>query len=499
MARQRIHTYKRGSATYAEVHTPRRQDGRKVNDPVYLGKVVDLGRGLFQSRARGVFRYTLDGGFEEADLDFRAAAAPAERAILDFGPAFLTDAIAAQTGLRELFRAALPSRADSLMALLAYRILEHGPYSQAQDWLDGSWASRLYPKAQLTSQRVSDLLAALGAETVQRPFFSEHIARVAGQARKAGVMIDSTGLPNRICFPLTAASNHNGQVSVEARLVLVVERATRLPLFFRHIPGNVVDVSTLRATAAELRALGVDVDLVITDAGYYSEANIEALYAAQTPFLGRLQPNRKLHKRLVADLAEQVLSPRNLVSYQDRLLGAVAAEAELAPGRRGWAYVFCDLDRHNRESLAYLRGALADGEDPDEMARRAERTGFFVIASSKCYPVGEVLPLYYERQCIEEVFGVDKSCLDILPLRVHSEATFKGHLMLGFMASLVYLDLRRRFDKSTDLNAAKALALARNLKCKVYDDIVIVQEPVKRMKQVASLLKLQIPETIALW
>jgi hypothetical protein len=496
MARQRIHTYTRGGATYAEVHTPRRDAGRKVNDPVYLGKVVDLERGVFQSRARGVFRYTVEGGFEQADLDFRAAAPPAERAILDFGPAFLVDGLAGQAGLAGLFRAALPSRADSLMALVAYRILERGPYSQAQDWLDGSWASRLYPKAQLSSQRISDLLAALGDEGVQRAFFAEHIARVAGQALKAGVMIDSTGLPNRISFPLTAASNHNGQVSVEARLVLVVDRATRLPLLFRHIPGNVVDVSTLRTTAAELRALGVDIGLIVTDAGYYSEANIDALYAAGTPFLGRLQPNRKLRKRLVADLAAQVLSPRNLVAYQDRLLGAAAVEAELAPGRDGWAYVFCDLERHNRESLAYLRGALADGEDPDEMARRAQRTGFFVIASSARYPVGEVLPLYYERQCVEEMFGVDKSRLDLLPLRVHSEATFKGHLMLGFMASLVYLDLRRRFDNSTDLNAPKTLALARNLKCKVWDRLAIVQEPVKRMKQAAELLKLEIPETI---
>ena len=343
MARQRIHTYKRGGAVYAEVHTPRRQDGRKVNDPVYLGKVVDLGRGLFQSRARGVFRYTLEGGFEQADLDFRAAPAAEERGILDFGPAFLIDGIAAQTGLRELFRSTLPSRADSLMALLAYRISERGPYSHAQDWLDGSWASRLYPRAQLSSQRISDLLAALGGEGVQRAFFSRHIARVAGEARKAGVMIDSTGLPNRICFPFTAASNHNGHVSVEARLILVVERATRLPLFFRHIPGNVVDVSTLRATAAELRALGVDIALAITDAGYYSEANIEALYASHTPFLGRLPPGRKLYKDTVAACAEQVLSPRSLVAYQDRALGAAAVEAELAPGRAGWVYVFCDF------------------------------------------------------------------------------------------------------------------------------------------------------------
>jgi hypothetical protein len=59
------------------------------------------------------------------------------------------------------------------------------------------------------------------------------------------ILIDSSGLPNSIHFPLTARNVHNGKVSNEIRLIFVVQRSTGLPLYYRAVPGNIVDVSTL--------------------------------------------------------------------------------------------------------------------------------------------------------------------------------------------------------------------------------------------------------------
>ena len=61
----------------------------------------------------------------------------------------------------------------------------------------------------------------------------------------AGILIDSTGLPNSIHFPLTAVSNHNGVISEEVRLIYVVQQDTRLPIYMRYVPGNIVDTTTL--------------------------------------------------------------------------------------------------------------------------------------------------------------------------------------------------------------------------------------------------------------
>ncbi|MCL2458534.1 MAG: transposase [Desulfobulbus sp.] len=115
-----------------------------------------------------------------------------------------------------------------------------------------------------------------------------------------GILIDSAGLPNSIDACLTAVNNHNGVICEEMRLVLVVDKRSGKPLFFRYNAGNMPDVSTLWATVLELKALHVDVGMTILDAGYFSEKNVAALGAAHIPFLTRLAPNRKLYKQLVA-------------------------------------------------------------------------------------------------------------------------------------------------------------------------------------------------------
>jgi hypothetical protein len=84
----------------------------------------------------------------------------------------------------------------------------------AGDWWEGSYANILYPKANLTSQRISDFLADIGDEGCFRGFFSKYMPYLGKQVSQgANILIDSTGLPNSIRFPLTAISNHNGEIS----------------------------------------------------------------------------------------------------------------------------------------------------------------------------------------------------------------------------------------------------------------------------------------------
>jgi len=42
----------------------------------------------------------------------------------------------------------------------------------------------------------------------------------------------------------------------------------------------------------------------------------------------------------------------------------------------------------------------------------------------------EILPNYYARQAIEQIFGFAKHNNSILPLRVHGEQSIKGYIML---------------------------------------------------------------------
>ena len=58
---------------------------------------------------------------------------------------------------------------------------------------------------------------------------------------------------------------------MEIRLIYVIDRRNGMPVYFRYCPGNIVDVSTLCTTVAELSQYGVSTDYAIVDAGYFSE------------------------------------------------------------------------------------------------------------------------------------------------------------------------------------------------------------------------------------
>ena len=484
---------------YAEVYTPQRKAGKKINSPIYLGKVINLEKGIFFNRKRGYFRYTIEKGFETCDFDFvpnEIALSLAEKSsILDFGSAYLLWHVLHMMGFFDILCSLCPSQSDSLLALLFYRIQEHGGYNMASEWLAGSYAQMLFPKAQLTSQRISELLKELGAEIVFRRFFSAYLKATIPTDRKVGILVDSTGLPNSIDMYLTALNNHNGVKSNETRLLLVVDKQSGKPLFFRYNPGNIKDVTTLHATILELEAMNVDVSMAVLDAGYFSEDNVEELCGAGIAFLSRLPSNRKLYKKLISEYHTEVLDACNIVKYGSRLVGIKRVTVPLCANIEGYAYVAVDYERRHNEWRKYTQDALDDGTSVDEIRDHTIGQGFFVLICSENVTEKEILPLYYTRQAIEQIFDVNKNDIDILPLRVHSEETLRGHLMLSFIASLVYIFLNDKL-KATKFNACNALAVYRNLKCMVYDNMTVVKEPVKNINDLSEVLGLSIPKKI---
>ena len=124
-----------------------------------------------------------------------------------------------------------------------------------------------------------------------------------------------------------------------------------------------------------------------------------------------------------------------------------------------------------------------------------------MILSSDDMETKEILPLYYTRQQVEQVFDIGKNNADLLPLRIQSEDTFRGHLMLTFLATAVFQKLQRdilsRRKKGDRTNPEGAFMKLRNQKCKVYERNVIPQEPVKEINEIYKLLSIKLPISLA--
>ena len=505
MANKFIHCDIKKGVEYASVYTPRKVNGKKVNDPEYLGRVVDKDNGVYYSRKRGTFAYTIENGYSDLPSGSYAQAVPSafneEKLILDFGDAYCLYSTLRRNGLHDVLDALTPGAEDTLISLIGYKLLASGSNRYAEDWWEGSYASVLFPNAKLRSQRISEFYAKIGEEEAQRRFFSKYLPLTC-KNNQAGVLIDSSGLPNDICFPLTAVNTHNGVTSNEARLLLVVDRKTGTPLFFRYNAGNIVDVTTLRSTIYELEAYGINTDYAILDAGYYSETNVKDLYGngddeKAIPFLTRLIPNRILYKQLIAQHAADLNESKYLLMQRDRLLSVKRVEVDLF-GHTGYAYIAVDHARREDEIFKYAKNAL-ESKDVSyaEMDEAIKTKGLFILISSEDIDAKDVMPLYYTRQAIEQVFDVSKNNADLLPLRVHNEETFRGHLMLSFIASVVYLAVNQLL-KDTVYCTQSAFMILRNQKCKVFDDRILPIEPNKKMNEIYKKLKINPPVCLPL-
>lgn len=488
----------KNGAEYAKLYTSKRAGHRTYKDHSNLGRVLDRERGVYQSRERGIFTYDLASNtFGRAPAEFNHHEKESRKVplIVDFGDAFFLDRFIQNSGLHTAVDAIGYGNPDTLKAMLLYYVLCSMSNRYAQDWWEGSYARILYPNASLSSQRVSEFLAAVGDEYSQREFFREYfglLEKTGGQS--SNILIDSTGLPNSIHFPLTAVSNHSGEVNNEVRLIYVVQQGTGLPIHFRYCPGNVIDATTLTRCLAELQEQGVNIKFAILDAGYYTEDNIREFYAHKISFITRLKENLKLYKELMAAHLGSLESKANLVEYNGRYVYLKCVPCQLV-GKSAYAYVGLDIERKSSEAHKTFCRAKDKKMTNDQVYDTIQRQGAFILISSRSIATGKVLPLYYTQQQIEQIFDLGKNYADLLPLRVRTEETFRGHLLVTFMATVILKKIQDAL-KSTAITPMSLFLNLRNQKCKVFQDKVITQEPFKKANDCYKLFGIDCPTAI---
>jgi len=476
------------------------RDGENVNkDYTNLGRVLDKGGGIYKSRERGIFTYDLASNtYDKAPVEYvPPTAGRKELLILDFGDAFFIDRFVRAKALQPAIDAIGYGNPDTLYAMIMYYAVCSAANCHAQSWWEGSYARILYPNANLSSQRISDFLTAIGDEYSQREFFREYFKLLDRSGSGAeNVLIDSTGLPNSIRFPLTAVNNHNGEISNEVRLVYVVQQKTGLPLYFRYCPGNVVDTMTLIRCLEELKAQGINVKFAILDAGYYTEDNIRDFYDNKVSFITRLKGNLTIYKDLVKEHLGSLESKENLIEYNGRYVYLKCIPMELH-GHNAYAYVGLDIERKASESRKTFRSAKDRKMDTDQVFDTIAGQGVFIIVASRRIATTSLLPLYYTRQQIEQVFDIGKNYAEMLPLRVQTEETFRGHLLLTFIVTVLMKQLQDALLK-TAYNPISALLNLRNQKCKVFADKIITQEAFKKANDIYKLFKIKCPTALPL-
>jgi hypothetical protein len=165
MANPFIHYQTKNNAEYASIYTPRWKNGGKYNDIENLGRVIDKQNGIFRSRKRGLFKFTLKDGFIELS-NSKYNIFPEKINTLIFGDVYISYKILLQDGYIDLFKNIFTNIYENIAPLILYRLLNNRPNIDAIHWWNGSYAKCLFPNAKLQSARISEYLTEIGSDKI---------------------------------------------------------------------------------------------------------------------------------------------------------------------------------------------------------------------------------------------------------------------------------------------------------------------------------------------
>lgn len=418
-----------------------------------------------------------------------------EKLILDFGDAYFLHQFITQSEIYSALKVPFFDAFRGLIPLIIYRLCMQSAMYNYPQWVTGSVLHQIAKDSKLSSQRISNLLAVLGEEANQRIFFTHYLKQMGGSSKS--VIIDATSLPNQINIDFNAWGRADGSIEQQFRLLCVVDQQSKLPLFYRFLPGNIADVSTLQTTILELKAMGVNNSFVLVDSGYFSETNIRDLFQHNIDFLARMPSGRKIYKDIILNHITDIEDLKYAHKMGKRYSFIKRLNINLYD-QNVFAYAILDPDRKAKETKALMQRYCDNPSERNENQDKIDfaRCGIMILVSSKIIPPEEILSTYYLRQSVEQVFGFSKADLALLPIRNHNENTVRGYLFLQFILLIFYIQIRQKV--VNNYTVEQALLILRKLKCKVYDNQIIPTELNKEQRLIFEQSNILVPKFLGI-
>jgi transposase len=396
------------------------------------------------------------------------------------GPYITLEGITHKYKLGKLLEKCFPEDNELILSLIYFIVQKGIALSRSEPWS----MTCLHPFAKLiSSQRVSELLQRL-SEDARQEFMALWLEQVIED--------------DYLCYDITSVSsysrhneythfgyNRDGESLKQINLAMLFGQKSKLPVYYRRMPGNITDVATLKTTMQSLDFLGAAPMHFILDRGFYSVSNIDELYRRHHKFTIAVPTGRKWVEQIMDKHYKNIVSPQKYMTInQDE---ALYMDTELYKWgknkHRAYLHIYynaeraaSDFDRFTRKLIAYKhelesdkqvkdheefyqryfiiketpkRGVKIIFNDTEIQEYRKRYSGFFCILSNKIKSAEVALNIYRTKDTVENCFDDLKNHLDMKRLRVHSSAAMDSRLFLQFIA-LIYVSSIRNTIQADD-------------------------------------------------
>lgn len=426
-----------------------------------------------------------------------------------FGDAYLLLQFLEKCGLLYVLRSVFPKDEAYQRSLchILHGILKDGSKISCDNFIQKSFASYVFEDVPVGSLHSDTrFYSLLGNDNVKMSFFKAFVSYM--QRRNPsfgkGCYVDSTPLPNDIDDnPFNSLCCHGVSSSeVMTRLILVLDEASGLPVWYDIIPGNVLDINTIMNVINDVADnLTIEIESLVLDAGYVSKELVEAFHiGTDKTIIGRM-PARKGYPYKTLYWETKALINRGKYAFvrKHHAYFGFRKEIELF-GHKEFAYIY--VDQYN--ALKRFSDYLSEHEDEYSELKAKDKDwltvkyGYFVLISNRDLTPKELLSEYFGRTDIEVVFKTSKEYLNLLPLSKWTDETVRGKILHDIIDTIAFLMLRKSLThsgQSTSEIFGKCQAL---MCCKNSNGIVTVETPSRQAKDYYQLIGIPIPAHVEL-
>ena len=406
-----------------------------------------------------------------------------------YGAGYLLDHIGNVTGVEADIARSFPSIKDQIISL-AYFLVQEGESAvyRFPRWMLSHWHRLTHA---LGSQDISRLFGSIGEEA-KLDFFRRQAKR---RLEREYLAYDTTSISSysELIKQVKYGYNKDGERLPQINLAMVFGEKSGLPVYYRLLPGNISDVSTLENMIADAAFLEFAKVKLVWDMGFFSAKNVNALYHAHYKFIGALRPDTTLARGSVEAVRDRLVHYANYLEDDDVYCISTMTTwdyvwntrngREERGKRRLYVHVYYNEQRAAAEraqfnhDLRELKTAVQNGKATDAQMERAQRLltfkstpvrgtkvdyndeaikrhtrdfGYFVLLSNEMKEGDKVLECYRNKDLVEKTFNNLKNRLDFKRTLVSSVENLEGKLFVEFVA-LIYIAYMHKVMKSRNL------------------------------------------------
>ena len=396
---------------------------------------------------------------------------------LKVGTHIVIDKLMKDCGLKKMIQNSISDKYDLFLDLVAYSIISEN--NAAQYYPDYAYNHPLFTENMkiYSDATVGDFLRSL-TEDNKITFLNQWNA-VRPSKEKVYISYDST---NKKCQAgdidlVETGHSKSGNTDTIFNYSVAYDVQNKEPLLYEEYPGSITDISQLQCMIEKIKSFGYKHAGFILDRGYFSKENIHYMDKNGYDFIIMMKAMKKTVKEVKKKKKGQFES-----SYSNRIItygvSGTTVEQPLFPSdsKNRYIHVYYNdykaaaeraelenkiedlkdtLNKHIGEKVSYGKEVehyfdlvyWHKGEEDQTLTCVVPKTavideevslcGYFTIVTSEKMSAKEALLLYKSRDVSEKLFRGDKSYLGNSANRVHSNESFKGKILVEFVALIL--------------------------------------------------------------